>query len=131
MWNPMELLSSLYGRFFTNHTGLSYVVVVVLASIIASLVWTVAIANYRAQHPAAPATHPSPPTPSNTTYGSQSPVMPNNSGVVNITYGPRSPIMPNNSGAVNITNEPLEKGSKEAKKGAKGHEAEAKRNRIP
>ena len=57
----MEWLSWVYGKFFLNHTRLSYAVVGTLAALIAVPValgvWARAIDKYRAEHP----THSSPP----------------------------------------------------------------------
>ncbi len=52
----MEWLAWIYGRFFANHTTLSYVLVVLLALVavpVALVVWARAIEKYRTDHPPA------------------------------------------------------------------------------
>jgi hypothetical protein len=112
--NPMEWLSWAYGRFFTNHTLLSYFLVgslaVVVSLLIALAVWTRAIDKYRADHPASPIPASEP---------------------KNETHGPQSPILPNNSGVVNITSEPRQSAPPPADKGSKKHAAETKTDKGP
>jgi len=90
MPNPMEWLSWLYGRFFTNHTTWSYLLVCSLAAFLAFLVWTKAIDNYRAQHrPETPASNSVPPQPAKT--GNASTSAPNSPAVTGngntVVYG--------------------------------------------
>jgi hypothetical protein len=49
--NPVGLLSWLYGKFFTNYTVVSYVLVAAVGAVLASLLWAYAIDKYRVQHP--------------------------------------------------------------------------------
>ena len=103
--NPMEWLSWLYGKFFTNHTTLSYVLVALVALLavpIALVVWTRAIDKYRVEHADHFPPSPAAAQPKNTTFGAESPIMPNNSGVVNITREPAG-----------NTSSPTKRGSKE------------------
>lgn len=79
--NPMEWLSWLYGKFFTNHTILSYFLVGSLTLLVALIVWTRAIDKYWEEHPPSPApvAGPQKPAPAKsgnaTTTGNNSPAV--------------------------------------------------------
>lgn len=83
--NPMEWLSWLYGKFFTNHTILSYFLVGSLGLLVALILWTKAIDKYREEHPI----HSSSPVTTNPTTKLPEPV-PTKSGSATTT-GPQSP----------------------------------------
>ena len=59
--NPVEWLAWLYGKFFTNHTVLSYFLVSAVALALGVLAWTRAIDKYRSEHPPSASTENPPP----------------------------------------------------------------------
>ena len=87
--NPVEWLKAIYGSFGVKHPMGSLICIVILGMIIGGLVlgtvWRIGAYEYEKD---AAKTMKVVSPPRNTSYGSQSPVMPDNSGTVNITEGP-------------------------------------------
>lgn len=48
--NPIDWISWIYGKFCTNHTFLSYIIVGVLGAVVACLFWARGIDKYRSEH---------------------------------------------------------------------------------
>ena len=80
--NPMEWLKTIYGAFGVRHPVLSLIIVMMIGAIALGGLWKLGAYQYQKDMDKAPAAIAQPP---NSTYGPQSPIMPNNSGVVNIT----------------------------------------------
>jgi hypothetical protein len=50
MWNPIEWLAWLYGRFFINHPALGYLLCLTGIGVVLALMWLRAIEHHREQN---------------------------------------------------------------------------------
>jgi hypothetical protein len=81
--NPVEWLKTIYGWLGASHPKISLVAVVILSAVLGGAVWKFAGYLYSKDHTASEAAQPA--STVNTTTGSQSPILTNNSGNVTIT----------------------------------------------
>jgi hypothetical protein len=110
MMNPLEWLKTLYGAFGAKNPTASLVIVMIVAAMIGGAVWKFGAYLYQKDLAKVPAAITQP---------------------QNTTNGPQSPIMPNNSGVVTITNEPKQSAPPPAKNGSKKHAAATKMDKSP
>ena len=114
MVNPMEWLKSLYAALGAKYPIASLIVVVILGMIVGGLVfgsvWRIGAYQYEKDQVKRPKV--------------ESPSQ-------NTTYGPESPIMPNNSGSVTITNQPSTSRPSDVNKETKRNEKRSEPSKNP
>jgi len=97
--NPLEWFKTLYAAFGVKHP-IGYLIVLMILGVLAGyVVWELGAYKYRQEIQSSSHSHEVAVPPQNTTYGSQSPIMPGNSGSVVISNEPSA------SGTANVSKE--------------------------